>query len=119
VLTASLLVEHNAATRRVPRRSTLHRGERACFTYAQGLHVPVGTSTHPLIVSEQDRYNLGVRPGRWKVSTTALDRAGKRLETRRANDLPRGEPRTLPQRGSPAKFACRVTGNPSTRPGAK
>jgi hypothetical protein len=53
----------------------------------EGIHVAPGTSTHSLIVSEQDRYNLGVRPGRWKVSTTALDRAGKRLETRRANDL--------------------------------
>jgi hypothetical protein len=31
----SLLVEPTAATRRVPRHSTLHGGQRACFTYAQ------------------------------------------------------------------------------------
>jgi hypothetical protein len=30
----SLLVEPTAATRRAPRHSTLHGGERACFTYA-------------------------------------------------------------------------------------
>jgi hypothetical protein len=53
----------------------------------EGIRVPPGASTHPLSVSAIDRYNLGVRPGRWRISTTALDRAGKPLETRRAVDL--------------------------------
>jgi hypothetical protein len=53
----------------------------------EGLKLPVGTSTHPIHLTPQDRYNLGVRPGRWRVSTTALDRAGKRLETQRGTDI--------------------------------
>jgi len=53
----------------------------------EGIHVAPGTTTHPVILSAMDRYNLGIRPGRWKVATTALDRAGKRLETRRSSDL--------------------------------
>jgi hypothetical protein len=53
----------------------------------EGIHLAPGLTTHPVILSALDRYNLGLRPGRWKVSATALDRAGKRLETRRATDL--------------------------------
>jgi hypothetical protein len=53
----------------------------------EGVPVPPGEHTHPIILSSVDRYNLGVRPGRWKVEVSALDRAGKRLETRRGDDL--------------------------------
>jgi hypothetical protein len=57
----------------------------------EGIHVPVGTSTHTIVLSAQDRFNIGIRPGRWHVSATALDRAGKRLELVRGNDAVIGE----------------------------
>jgi hypothetical protein len=53
----------------------------------EGIGVEPGTNQHPLILSPLDRYNLGIRPGRWQVAVSALDRAGKRLETRRGSDL--------------------------------
>jgi hypothetical protein len=53
----------------------------------EGVPVPPGEHTHPIILSSVDRYNLGIRPGKWKVEASALDRAGKRLETRRGADL--------------------------------
>ena len=53
----------------------------------EGIGVDPGTSTYPIILSSTDRTNLGIRPGRWKVAATALDRAGKRLELRRAATL--------------------------------
>lgn len=52
----------------------------------EGIHVPTGTSTHTIVLSAQDRFNIGIRPGHWHISATALDRAGKRLELVRAND---------------------------------
>jgi hypothetical protein len=53
----------------------------------EGIHVSPGSSAHTILLSPLDRYNIGVRPGRWRVSATALDRAGRRLELRRGNEL--------------------------------
>ena len=54
----------------------------------EGIEVPVGKTTRDIKLSGLDLVNLGVRPGRWRVSATALDRAGKRIEQpRRGNDL--------------------------------
>jgi len=53
----------------------------------EGLRLPPGSSTHPITLTSLDRYNLGLRAGKWRVSTTALDRAGKRIELQRAADI--------------------------------
>ena len=53
----------------------------------EGIDVPIGKSKRSINLTGLDLRNLGVRPGRWRVSTSALDRANKRLESRRANDL--------------------------------
>jgi hypothetical protein len=53
----------------------------------EGIEVPVGKSTRSIILTGLDLRNLGLRPGRWRVSVSALDRANKRsLEPRRGND---------------------------------
>jgi hypothetical protein len=48
----------------------------------EGIHVPPGTMTHDIVLTAKDRYNLGIRPGRWKVSINALDRAGNKIDPR-------------------------------------
>ena len=48
----------------------------------EGIRVPPGTLTKDLVLTAKDRYNLGIRPGRWKVAIHALDRAGNRIEGR-------------------------------------
>jgi hypothetical protein len=53
----------------------------------EGIHVATGTSSHTITLTPTDRYNLGLRPGRWKVAVSALDRAGKRLPLRRGKDI--------------------------------
>jgi len=53
----------------------------------EGVELPVGSSKREIKLSGLDLYNLGVRPGHWRVSATAIDRASKRLELRRGNDL--------------------------------
>lgn len=53
----------------------------------EGVELPVGSSKREIKLNALDLRNLGVRPGHWRVSATAIDRAGKRLEARRANDL--------------------------------
>lgn len=58
----------------------------------EGVALPVGTSTHPIVLTEQDRYNLGIRPGPWHVATTALDRAGNRIDLKRGKDFEVGAP---------------------------
>ena len=61
---------------------------KAAIEYkVEGLKLPIGMSTHPIVITAEDRYNLGLRPGRWRVQTTALDRAGKRIETRRSGEI--------------------------------
>jgi hypothetical protein len=52
----------------------------------EGIRLPSGTSVHAITLTALDRYNLGLRPGKWRITTTALDRGGKRLETRSAGD---------------------------------
>ena len=58
----------------------------------EGLRLPPGTSTHPITLTALDRYNLGLRAGKWRISTTALDRAGKRIELQRGADFVLADP---------------------------
>lgn len=52
-----------------------------------GLRAAPGFSKHPLVLSAQQRAELGIGKGVWQVAVTALDRSGKRLETHRGHDL--------------------------------
>jgi hypothetical protein len=58
----------------------------------EGLRLPPGTSAHPITLTPLDRYNLGLRAGKWRINTTVLDRAGKRIELQRGGDFMLPEP---------------------------
>jgi hypothetical protein len=57
-------------------------GVKAIEHKVEGLQAMTGSSAHTISLSAEDRYNLGIRPGRWKVSISALDRANKPIEGR-------------------------------------
>lgn len=52
-----------------------------------GIKVGPGATKHSLVLTPKDRAALGIGKGMWRVTVTALDRTGKRLETHRGNDL--------------------------------
>lgn len=62
-------------------------GDAKSIEYERELRVAPGSSTHSIVLGPGDRERLGISPGRWRVSVSGFDAAGKRLDTQRGRDL--------------------------------